>query len=124
MKNILTSPRGKMLVVGAVATAALVVDQLAFAGSGTQQGANTFNAVWDFLKNAMEGSLGRVAAGTMVLVGVIAGIAQQSLMGFATGVGAGVGLYTAPTVINSMVTATLPAIATATTVVSTVSNGL
>ncbi|MNR61589.1 hypothetical protein D3C85_1833820 [compost metagenome] len=56
----------------------------------------------------MQGTLGRVVAGSMVLVGIVSGIVRQSIMSFATGVGGGVGLYNTPTIIESIMTATLP----------------
>ncbi|WP_414485136.1 hypothetical protein [Stutzerimonas frequens] len=41
--------------------------------------------------------------------GIGAGALRQSLMPFITGVGGGVGLYAAPDVIESIMTATVPA---------------
>ncbi|AIJ10670.1 Conjugative transfer protein TraA (plasmid) [Edwardsiella anguillarum ET080813] len=41
------------------------------------------------------------------MVGIVGGIARQSLMAFAMGIGGGMGLYNAPTVVESMMSATL-----------------
>lgn len=111
------------LMAGAVA-AAVVISNDVLAGTSTANGADAFQGVWTFLSDTMKGSLGRVAAGAMVLVGIIAGVARQSLMGFAVGTGAGVGVYAAPGVIEDMVSATLAAAPAATSAVLSISNGL
>ncbi len=51
--------------------------------------------------------MGRIVAGAMILVGVVGGIARQSLMAFAMGIGGGMGLYNSPTVVESIMSATL-----------------
>ncbi|WP_298637048.1 TraA family conjugative transfer protein [uncultured Umboniibacter sp.] len=82
---------------------------LAAAGAAVAGGSadTTFDSVYTQLKDWLNGSLGKVLAGAFVLVGVIAGVARQSLMGFAVGVGAGVGLFNIGTIIDSLFTATL-----------------
>ncbi len=77
--------------------------QLALAGTG----GDSFDTIWVTLTDWMQGTLGRVVAGSMVLVGIVAGIVRQSIMSFATGVGGGVGLYNTPTIIESIMTATI-----------------
>ncbi|RJX72685.1 hypothetical protein D3M70_30975 [Pseudomonas sp. LS-2] len=72
-------------------------------------GGDSFDSIWVTLTDWMQGTLGRVVAGSMVLVGIVSGIVRQSIMSFATGVGGGVGLYNTPTIIESIMTATLPA---------------
>lgn len=66
-----------------------------------------FDSVYATLKDWTEGSLGRVLAIAMVLIGITMGVARQSIMAFAVGIAAGLGLYTAPTVIEVVVSATL-----------------
>lgn len=75
----------------------------AHAGSG----GGAFDDVWLTIKDWTQGTLGRVIAGSMILVGVVGGIARQSLMAFAMGIGGGMGLYNAPTVVESIMSATL-----------------
>nr|EIU2717207.1 hypothetical protein [Pseudomonas aeruginosa]EIU2862490.1 hypothetical protein [Pseudomonas aeruginosa] len=87
-----------MLVVGL-----LCVAQVALAGTG----GDSFDSIWVTLTDWMQGTLGRVVAGAMVLVGIVGGIVRQSIMSFATGVGGGVGLYNTPTIIESIMTATI-----------------
>jgi len=81
-----------------------VLASSAHAGAGGTE----FDEVWDMIKDWTQGSLGRVIAGGMVLMGVAAGMARQSLMAFALGVGGAMGLYYAPTILESIMTATLP----------------
>lgn len=94
----------------AVCTLGLMMFMLSepsFAGTG----GDAFNDVWTTLKDWTQGTLGRIVAGAMVLVGIVGGIARQSLMAFALGIGGGMGLYNTPTVVESVLSATLPLIA-------------
>ncbi|WP_411978799.1 TraA family conjugative transfer protein, partial [Vibrio sp. 811] len=70
-------------------------------------GGTAFDDVWVTLKDWTQGTLGRIVAGAMILVGVVGGIARQSLMAFAMGIGGGMGLYNSPTVVESIMSATL-----------------
>lgn len=87
------------------ATTALLAPELALAGTG---GSAEFNSIYTTLSGWMSGILGRTIAAAMVLVGVVAGVMRQSIMGFVTGIAAGLGLFTAPTIIDNVVSATLP----------------
>ena len=71
-------------------------------------GGSEFDPIWSLLTDWAQGSLGRIIAGSTILVGVIAGIARQSIMSFAVGIGAGVGLFYAPTIIDAVVGGALP----------------
>jgi len=82
-----------------------------------------FDSVWTTLTGWMTGTLGKVAAGSMILVGIIAGVVKQSLMSFAVGAGGGVGLYQTPTVIDAMFGSTLDKLPAATEAVQ-FTNGL
>jgi len=111
------------LAVGAIALLALatmVAPEMAVAGTGGTE----FDSVWTTLTDWMQGTLGKIAAGAMILVGIIAGVARQSLMSFAVGVGGGIGLYNTPTIIDNVMTATLAQVPAATEAVVTISNGL
>jgi conjugal transfer pilus assembly protein TraA len=70
-----------------------------------------FGPTWNWLKERIQGNMGRAICGGIILVGIIGGIAKQSLMSFATGVGGGVGLYAAPGVVDGVIGATVPATA-------------
>ncbi|WP_445286326.1 TraA family conjugative transfer protein [Xenorhabdus sp. NBAII XenSa04] len=97
----------------------LVPDQ---AHSGT--GGTAFDDVWVTLKDWTQGTLGRIVAGAMILVGVVSGIARQSLMAFAIGIGGGMGLYNSPTVVESIMSATLEHAEKVIPTVVQLSNGL
>lgn len=64
-------------------------------------------SVYDLLKGAVTGTLGRVLTLLIVIVGVAVGIMSQSLMAFAVGLGAGIGLFFAPSIIDALSTATV-----------------
>ncbi len=74
-----------------------------FAGTGGDE----FADVWDTLKDWIQGTLGRVVCGSMILVGIVAGVARQSISAFAVGIGGGIGLYNTPTVIESVLSGSL-----------------
>ena len=83
---------------------ALACSDTVFAGD---QGSE-FDDVWNTLLGWAQGTLGKIIALSMMLVGIIAGVARQSIMAFAMGIASGLGLFYAPTVINGVVSATLP----------------
>jgi conjugal transfer pilus assembly protein TraA len=107
------------LTVGAVAIGFLLSDA-AYAGAGGTE----FNAVWTTLTDWTQGTLGRIVAGAMILVGIIGGIARQSLMAFAMGIAGGMGLYNTPTIITSIMSATLENAPAITPTVIQITNGL
>jgi len=92
-----------LLFLGLMLVAFLLAPEQAHAGTG----GTAFDEVWSTLKDWIQGTLGRIVAGAMILVGVIGGIARQSLMAFAIGIGGGMGMYNAPTVVESIMSATL-----------------
>ena len=75
----------------------------ALAGTGGSE----FNEVWETLKGWIQGILGRIICGIMILVGIIAGVARQSLTAFALGIGGAIGLYNVPAVLESVLSATV-----------------
>jgi len=91
------------LLMGLVAVALVLAPDSVHAGTG----GTAFDDVWTTLKDWTQGTLGRIVAGAMILVGVVGGIARQSLMAFAMGIGGGMGLYNSPTVVESIMSATL-----------------
>lgn len=102
------------------------VSLAATGGEGSTAGKNSddFEDVWTTLKEWTQGSLGRVIAGSMILVGIIGGIARQSIMAFAIGIAGGMGLTYAPDIIETVVSATLENAEAATVAAIQVSNGL
>jgi conjugal transfer pilus assembly protein TraA len=111
------------LIAGGLVLASIVVlmtPDFALAGGGGSE----FDDVWNTLKDWTQGTLGRIVAGAIILVGIIGGIARQSLMAFAMGVGGGMGLYNAPTIIESIMSATIPVAHKAVPSLITMCNGL
>ncbi len=106
--------------IAALAVALLLLPDQAWAGKG----GSAFNDVWHTLKDWIQGTLGRIVAASMILVGVIGGIARQSLMAFALGIGGGMGLYNAPLVVETVMSATLEETAGSAARVVTLDNGL
>ena len=76
----------------------------ALAGAGGTE----FQATYDMLIGWMTGLLGRIIIIAFIIVGLIAGVARQSIMSFAIGIAAGLGLFMAPDIIDAVVSATLP----------------
>lgn len=86
-----------------VAMALVLAPDALVAGTGGTE----FDNVWTWLVDVTQGTLGRILAGSMVLVGVVGGIARQSLMAFATGIGGALGLNYAPDIIDAVMSATI-----------------
>lgn len=91
------------LLSGSFVILGLVLSESAMAGD---QGSE-FDDVWNTLLGWAQGTLGKIIALSMMLVGIIAGVARQSIMAFAMGIAAGLGLFYAPNVINGVVSATI-----------------
>lgn len=126
MTQTLSLEKGKklMAVTGVFALAALFLAVPEIAEAGTAEGHDNFGSVWDTLKAWTQGSLGRVIAGAMILVGIIGGVARQSIMAFAVGIAGGMGLTYAPDIIETIVSATVEHADAATAAAVTISNGL
>jgi conjugal transfer pilus assembly protein TraA len=92
------------LAVVALASLALTLPESVLAGAGGTE----FQGAYDMLTGWMTGILGRIIAVTFIIVGLVAGVMRQSIMGFVVGVAAGLGVFVAPDIIDSIVTATLP----------------
>lgn len=90
------------------------------AGAGGME----FEEVWMTLKDWSQGTLGRIIAGAMILVGLVGGIVRQSLLALALGIGGGLGVYNAPDIIESLVSATLSNASSASDIAAGLTNGL
>lgn len=88
----------RLMTIGALGLMALMISEPSFAGTG----GDAFTDVWDTLKDWTQGTLGRIVAGAMVL-----------------GIGGGMGLYNTPTVVESVMSATLPVVASTQEVIGT-----
>lgn len=63
--------------------------------------------VYTTLTEWAQGNVGKTMSLGMILVGIASGIARQSIMSFAVGIGGGLGLYNAPTIIDTVFNATV-----------------
>src|SRR5690625_3378942 len=102
-----------LVLFSLLATCLLMATSIAYAGGGGME----FEDVWMEIKDWSQGTLGRIIAGAMILVGLVGGIVRQSLIALALGIGGGLGVYNAPEIIESLVSATLahtPTVATTT----------
>jgi conjugal transfer pilus assembly protein TraA len=89
-----------MIFVGFLAMARA---SAAIAGTGGTE----FTDLYTTLQGWSQGYLGKTIALGAFIVGMGIGIAQQSIMAIALGIGAGMAVQYAPTIIDSMVTALL-----------------
>jgi conjugal transfer pilus assembly protein TraA len=102
----MTKQPNTLLTAALLSTLALTVlgPESVLAGTGGTE----FQATYDMLIGWMTGLLGRIIAIAFIIVGLIAGVARQSIMSFAIGIAAGLGIFMAPDIIDAVVSATLP----------------
>lgn len=93
-----------LTTLGSLLVLALMTNEC-LAGTG---GSSEFGSIYTLLTGWLQGMLGRILAVTFVMVGLVAGVMRGSMMGLVLGIACGLGVYTAPTVIDNIVTATLP----------------
>ncbi len=96
-----TNPR--ILLCMGIALCAM--SDVLLAGTG---GSSEFGNIYTLLTGWLQGMLGRILAVTFMLVGLVSGVMRGSMMGLVLGIACGLGVYTAPTVIDNIVTAVLP----------------
>ena len=80
----------------------LITPELQAADPVKITGSTDFAEIYGRLVGWIKGDLGRTLSISFVLIGLAYGMARNSLIGFATGVGAAVGLQVTPTIINSI----------------------
>lgn len=95
----------RKLILWSVLSALVVLAVAVPVWAGTASG--PLQEVYTALTEWSQGYVGKVIALGMILVGIVAGIANQSLMAFAVGIGGGLGLYNAPTIIDTVFNAVL-----------------
>ena len=88
-----------------VLTFAVMVMPSVVLAAGTDGGPLT--DTYDTLTIWTQGNVGKVITLAFMVVGIIAGIARSSLMAFAIGIGAGLGIYNAPAIVDTIFSATL-----------------
>lgn len=96
----------KKIVTAAFLLTALVSAQ-AFAGAGGTE----FTTVYDSLSGWTNGTLGKTLAVASLLVGLGVGVIKQSVMAAVTGVSMALVAGFGPSVVDGVVTASIPVIA-------------
>jgi conjugal transfer pilus assembly protein TraA len=92
----------KTAILATVATAALALSATdALAGTGGTE----FDDIYTLLVGWTQGTLGKIIALGMFMVGLAAGIVNQSIISVVIGIGGALALYYAPTVISGVVAA-------------------
>lgn len=87
------------LLVAAVSSVALAPEAMAGTG-GTE-----FDDIYTLLVGWTQGTLGKIIALGMFMVGLSAGIVNQSIVSVVIGIGGALALYYSPTVISGVVSA-------------------
>jgi len=95
----------KMPRVAFVATLVLLAAMIPEAMAGT--GGTEFDAIYTLLVGWTQGTLGKIIALTMFLVGLSGGIIRQSIAAVVVGVGGALALFYGPTVIGGVVSAVI-----------------
>lgn len=102
MKSVFFTSRS-LLAAAAIGIGALSVATLSHAGTtGTE-----FQIVYDTLTDWVNGYLGRTIAFSFLILGLMVGIARQSLIAIAVSGACGFGLLIAPTVLDNILSATV-----------------
>lgn len=83
----------------------LALPALALAG-GTG-GGDEFSEIYEWVKGIVQGTLGRLIALVMIIVGVAAGVARGSIFAFVIGLAAAIGFYFTPDIIEQVMGASL-----------------
>lgn len=91
------------LPLAIIVVALLAWSMAAIAGTGGTE----FQAAYDQISDFTQGFLGKLLTLLMILVGLIMGIARQSIVTLVVGVGMGIALVNAPNIVNVLVGATL-----------------
>jgi len=100
MKKFFKSEWAKALLIAATMTA-LMFGNNAMAGTGGTE----FDDIYTLLVGWTQGTLGKIIALGMFLVGIAAGILNQSIAAVVVGIGGALTLYYGPTVIDGVVAA-------------------
>ena len=91
-----------MMSLATLVILSLLPPELHAADPVVATGSSDFSEIYGRLVGWIKGDLGRTLSISFVLIGLAYGMARNSLIGFATGVGAAVGLQVTPTIINSI----------------------
>lgn len=108
VEMVLDNPKvqGRLYMLGAsLMVVALML--LATVGIAGTDGDAAFGDAYRQIAGFAQGFLGKLVTLLMVVAGLIMGIARQSVMSLVVGVGMGIAIYNAPTIIDTLVGAVL-----------------
>lgn len=95
--------------VASCALPCLALGLLATSGAHAGTGGTEFSSLWTTVTDWAEGTLGKLLALAMFLTGVGMGVMRSSIAAAVPAVAGSLAVYSAPTVIGNIVTATLAA---------------
>lgn len=78
------------------------------AGAGGTGTDTTFDSAVTLLNDFLQGSLGKLVATAMFLVGIVMGVMKQSIMAAVPAVATAIAVAIAPTVLDTVFTGALP----------------
>lgn len=104
MKRFLRSKHFSALLILMVLCAVFATSAFAGADSG---GGGEFSPIYQWLKDAIKGILGRLIALIMIVTGVAMGVARGSIFAFVTGICAGIGFFYIPDILEALTGASL-----------------
>ena len=105
----------RLMTIGALGLMALMISEPSFAGTG----GDAFTDVWDTPKRLDPRYFGTDRSGSHGSGGYCGRYRSPKLDGLALGIGGGMGLYNTPTVVESVMSATLPVVASTQEVIGT-----
>lgn len=92
-----------VLIFTVVVTGTILFTPDVLAGTGGSE----FDDIYNLLVGWTQGTLGKIISLGMFLVGLAAGIVNQSIISVVIGIGGALALYYGPTVINGVVAAVI-----------------
>jgi len=100
----------KMLAFGVLCTliAARLMMVLSEPVLANAVGGQAFQDIYTTLTDWLQGTVGKIIVAAFVAVGLISGIVQQSISGFAVAFGAAIGLNWLPAIIDGVFSHALP----------------
>lgn len=98
----------KITSVLPTAALAIAVSLTAIPEASAGGGGAEFQAIYDTLTEWTEGVLGKIVTIALIIFGIGVGIARQSIAAFGIGIASALGFANAPTIVDNIVTASLP----------------
>ena len=88
-------------------TAGLILSLVTVGAMASTTGSTEFGAIYTRLTDWTNGTLGRIIALGMIIVGLGIGVVRQSIMGVVVGVGGGLVMSQAPALVSGIIGAVI-----------------